>query len=64
MTGIITGFVGQAVQTRTNIVDAVIAAVYLAGLAGDIAEKKFGKRVMTASDTAEALADCFQLFNE
>jgi NAD(P)H-hydrate epimerase len=63
MTGIITGFVGQAVQTRTNIVDAVIAAVYLAGMAGDIAEKKFGKRVMTASDTAEALADCFELFN-
>lgn len=64
LTGIITGFVAQAVQTKTDITDAVIAAVYLAGLAGDIAEKKFGKRVMTASDTAEALADCFQLFNE
>lgn len=64
LTGIITGFVAQAVQTKTDILDAVIAAVYLAGLAGDIAEKKFGKRVMTASDTAEALADCFRLFNE
>jgi NAD(P)H-hydrate epimerase len=64
LTGIITGFIAQAVQTKTDVLDAVVAAVYLAGLAGDIAEKKFGKRVMTASDTAEALADCFQLFNE
>jgi NAD(P)H-hydrate epimerase len=64
LTGIITGFVAQAVQTKTDVADAVTAAVYLAGLAGDIAEKKFGKRVMTASDTAETLADCFQLFNE
>ena len=30
-----------------------VAAVYLAGMAGDIAEKKFGKRIMTASDTAD-----------
>jgi NAD(P)H-hydrate repair Nnr-like enzyme with NAD(P)H-hydrate dehydratase domain len=41
-----------------------VAAIYLAGLAGDIAERKFGKRVMTASDTADALAECFNLFNE
>ncbi len=64
LTGIITGFVAQAVPIKTDILDAVIASVYIAGLAGDIAEKKFGKRVMTASDTAEALADCFQLFND
>jgi hydroxyethylthiazole kinase-like uncharacterized protein yjeF len=63
LSGIIAGFVAQALQTKTSIIDAVIAAVYLAGLAGDIAEKKFGKRVMTASDTAESLADCFRLFN-
>ena len=64
LTGIVAGFVAQACQTKTEIADAVIAAIYIAGLAGDIAEKKFGKRVMTASDTAEALADCFQLFDE
>ena len=64
LTGIIAGFIGQAVQMKTEICDAVVAAVYVAGLAGDIAEKKFGKRMMTASDTAEALADCFQLFND
>ena len=64
LTGIITGFAAQAVQAKTGIFDAVVAAVYLAGLAGDIAEQKTGKRVMTASDTAEALADCFELFND
>ena len=64
LTGIIAGFVGQAVQMKTDISDSVVAAVYVAGLAGDIAEKKFGKRMMTASDTAEALADCFRLFND
>ena len=64
LTGIIAGFIGQAVQMRTDISDSVVAAVYVAGLAGDIAEKKFGKRMMTASDTAEALADCFRLFND
>ena len=64
LTGIITGFTAQATQARTNIFDAVVAAVYFAGLAGDIAEQKFGKRVMTASDTAEAFADCFELFND
>jgi NAD(P)H-hydrate epimerase len=61
LTGIITGFVAQAVQCRTDIYEAVIAAVYVAGLAGDIAESKYGKRVMTASDVRECLADAFEL---
>ena len=64
MTGILAGFVAQAVQARIDIFESVVAAVYLAGLAGDIAERKFGKRVMTASDTADALAECFNLFDE
>ena len=63
LTGIIAGFVAQALQSRASVIDAVTSAVYIAGLAADIAEKKFGKRVMTASDTAESLADCFRLFN-
>ena len=63
LTGIIAGFVAQAVKCRASIIDAVIAAVYIAGLSGDIAEQKFGKRVMTASDTAESLADSFRLFD-
>lgn len=64
LTGILAGFVAQAVCAKVDIFDTVVAAVYIAGLAGDIAERKFGKRVMTASDTADALAECFNLFNE
>ena len=60
LTGIITGFVAQAVQCKTDIFEAVIAAVYIAGLAGDIAEGKYGKRVMTASDVRDSLAEAFQ----
>ena len=64
LAGIIAGFVAQAARANVDIFDTVVAAVYIAGLAGDIAERKFGKRVMSASDTAEALAECFNLFNE
>ncbi|HEX6125085.1 MAG TPA: NAD(P)H-hydrate dehydratase [Pyrinomonadaceae bacterium] len=63
MTGIIAGFVAQAVCLKTDIFETVVAAVYVAGLAGDIAAKRFGKRVMTASDTADALAECFRGFD-
>jgi hydroxyethylthiazole kinase-like uncharacterized protein yjeF len=60
LTGIIAGFVGQAVQMKIDIFETVVAAVYVAGMAGDIAEKKFGKRVMTASDVRECLVDVFE----
>lgn len=59
MTGIIAGFIGQAVKFNADIFETVVAAAYLSGLAGDIAERKFGKRVMTASDVADCLAEAF-----
>jgi len=59
LTGIITGFIGQAVQMKIDIFETVVAAVYVAGMAGDVAERKFGKRVMTASDVRECLVDVF-----
>ena len=43
-----------------DIFETVVAAVYIAGLAGDIAERKYGKRVMTASDVRECLTDVFR----
>jgi ADP-dependent NAD(P)H-hydrate dehydratase / NAD(P)H-hydrate epimerase len=64
LTGIIAGFVAQTVKCNIDIFDTVVAAVYLAGLSGDIAEKKFGRRIMTASDTADSLAEAFSLFDE
>jgi NAD(P)H-hydrate repair Nnr-like enzyme with NAD(P)H-hydrate dehydratase domain len=60
---LIAGFVAQAVQCKLDIFDTVVAAVYFAGLAGDIAAEKLGKRVMTASDVAETFSQIFQQFD-
>ncbi len=60
LTGIIAGFAAQSVQLKIDMFETVVAAVYLAGLAGDIAEKKYGKRVMTASDVRECLTEAFE----
>jgi NAD(P)H-hydrate epimerase len=64
LTGIIAGFAGQAVQMKIDMFETVVAAVYLAGLAGDIAEKKYSKRVMTASDVRECLVEAFESVGE
>ena len=60
LTGILAGFVAQAVQFKIDIFETVVTAVYVAGMAGDIAEKKYGKRVMTASDVRECLTEVFE----
>ncbi len=59
LTGIIAGFAAQAVQMKIDMFETVVAAVYVAGLSGDIAERKYGKRVMTASDVRECLTEAF-----
>jgi NAD(P)H-hydrate epimerase len=63
LAGVLAGFVAQAVKSKAGILDTVVAAVFLAGLAGDVAESKFGKRVMTASDVAEAFSEVFEQFD-
>ncbi|MBX3290152.1 MAG: NAD(P)H-hydrate dehydratase [Acidobacteria bacterium] len=63
LTGILAGFVTQAAALDIDIFETVVAAVYIAGMAGDIAESKHGKRVMTASDVRECLADAFEELN-
>jgi NAD(P)H-hydrate epimerase len=62
LTGILAGFVAQATKLNIDIFETVVAAVYVAGMAGDVAEKKYGKRVMTASDVRECLTDVFAEF--
>lgn len=64
LTGIITGFVAQAVQMEVDLFQTVVAAVYISSLAGDIAAEKFGKRSMLASDVRESLGEAFQILNE
>lgn len=59
LAGIITGFVGQADAMKIDVFESVVAAVYIAGSAGDIAAEKFGKRTMLASDVRECLSDAF-----
>ena len=64
LTGIVASFAAQAVQMRIDMFDTVVAAAYIAGLAGDIAEQRLGKRAMTASDVRESLADAFAIVCE
>jgi ADP-dependent NAD(P)H-hydrate dehydratase / NAD(P)H-hydrate epimerase len=59
LTGIITGFNAQAYATLKEGADALaatIAAVYIGGLAGDIAARENGMRTITASDIREHLS--------
>jgi hydroxyethylthiazole kinase-like uncharacterized protein yjeF len=53
LTGVITGFLAQgygALKGDADAVAAVVAAVYVAGLAGDLAAGEKGMRAMVASD--------------
>ena len=60
LAGIIVGFAAQAAQMDVDMFETTVAAVYLAGLAGDIAAEKYGKRSMLASDVRECLREAFQ----
>ncbi len=56
LTGIIAGFIAQDRATLKNDSDAraaTIAALYIGGLAGDLAARELGMRTMVASDIRE-----------
>ncbi|HEY6189454.1 MAG TPA: NAD(P)H-hydrate dehydratase [Pyrinomonadaceae bacterium] len=58
LTGIITGFNAQAfaaLKDEADALEATIAAVYVGGLAGDLAAGASGMRTLTASDIREHL---------
>lgn len=65
LTGVITGCLAQAYGTlkeNVDVLQTVIAAVYISGLAGDLAAGELGMRAMTASDIREHFSDaCRQL---
>ena len=66
LTGVITGFLAQAFATLkadADALQAVLAAVYTSGLAGDLAARKLGMRAMTASDIREHLTEAFRLLD-
>jgi NAD(P)H-hydrate epimerase len=56
LTGIIAGLLAQK---RDDAIGATIAAVYLHGLAGDIAAGRSGLRAMIASDISKHLGEAF-----
>lgn len=61
LTGIIAGFMAQASGlashgTPVSVLESVIAALYIGGLAGDFAAKQVGMRFMVASDVRDHLS--------
>lgn len=56
LTGIITSFIGQKLPVK----DALMAAVFIHGLAGDMAAKKNGEYSMIAGDIISCLPDAFK----
>ncbi|HXH68900.1 MAG TPA: NAD(P)H-hydrate dehydratase, partial [Pyrinomonadaceae bacterium] len=64
LTGIITAFLAQTYGIEKpnleNTFQTVVAALYISGLAGDIAAQKFGQRLMTATDIRECLGEAIK----
>lgn len=57
LTGMITGLLAQGYSSE----DASILAVYLHGLAGDIAAKEYSKEAMIAGDIIDSIGKAFKL---
>jgi hydroxyethylthiazole kinase-like uncharacterized protein yjeF len=63
LTGVITGLLAQAYGTlkeNTDALQTVLVAVYISGLAGDLAAHELGMRAMTASDIRGHLSQAFR----
>ena len=60
LTGIITSFLAQGYSA----IHASVAAVYLHGLAGDIAASTRGQESMIAGDIVENLSGAFRMIKE
>jgi hydroxyethylthiazole kinase-like uncharacterized protein yjeF len=62
LTGMVAGFVAQnlTAQNPERIIEAVAAAVYLHGLAGDVARESRGEHSLVATDLLKALPEAFR----
>ncbi len=66
LTGLIAGFIAQAFATlkeQADALSATIAALYIGGLAGDLAAQKLGMRTMVASDIREHISAAVRLLD-
>ena len=58
---ILTGMVsGMIAQNAKRVPDAVASAVYLHGLAGDVARESVGEQSLVATDLIRALPEAFR----
>ena len=57
LTGITAGLIAQNPQ---HVFEAVIAAVHLHGLAGDVAREKMGEQSLIATDLIDALPEAIR----
>jgi NAD(P)H-hydrate epimerase len=57
LTGMVSGLVAQ---NPDRVSDAVIAAVYLHGLAGDVARETMGEHSLIATDLLTSLPEAFR----
>lgn len=68
LTGVLTSLVGQAIAEgaveEAEITGAICLAVYLHGLAGDIAAESTGQASLTAGDVISTLEDSYQALIE
>jgi len=55
---------GLIAQNPERIAEAVIAAVHLHGLAGDVARESMGEHSMVATDLVKALPEAFRRVRE
>ena len=66
LTGLIAGFLTQAFATLKDKADpltTVVAALYIGGLAGDMAAQKLGMRTMVASDIREHFSEAVRFLD-
>jgi NAD(P)H-hydrate epimerase len=61
LTGMVAGMIGQNPE---HVVEAVIAAVHLHGLAGDVARESMGEHSLVATDLLKALPEAFRRVRE
>jgi hydroxyethylthiazole kinase-like uncharacterized protein yjeF len=61
LTGMVAGLIAQNPEC---IVEAVIAAVHLHGLAGDVARESMGEHSLVATDLVKALPEAFRRVRE
>jgi NAD(P)H-hydrate epimerase len=51
---------GMVAQNPKRVLEAVIAAVYLHGLAGDVAREQMGEHSLVATDLLRGLPEAFR----